>query len=400
MSRRRAKNTEPVSSRQVRGAILSIVGAHLPLGINGRELDDEMLWDILIYASVNRTTIETACNELEGVPSGNTVRDHLTCALGDHRSGVVELEARLNLALKAQLPRPVQKSLFRRSHEIAIDLTQIPYHGRPAQDEDEIRRGKAKSGTTHFHSYATLAIVHDNRRYELALTFVWADETMEVVVKRLIRRARALCLRIRRAYLDKGFCSSEVLKLLRRHRLPYIIPIPLRGKQGGIRALLKGTRSYRTRYTFNKVKDHAYTTDVVIVHKNSQGQYGRDQVAWFAYAVYNVDRIPPHQIFDLYRRRFGIESSYRQMNEVRARTTSTSPALRLLLVGLALIILNVYISLRNVWRTCRWYGSRVRYIWLTLKRLMLMLLRTIERLCGVSPLEQNVSSQLFYQNVS
>ena len=59
-----------------------------------------------------------------------------------------------------------------------MDLTEIPYHGQPAEDEYEIRRGKAKSGTTHYHAYATLSVVHHRQRYELALTFVWADESM------------------------------------------------------------------------------------------------------------------------------------------------------------------------------------------------------------------------------
>jgi putative transposase len=43
-----------------------------------------------------------------------------------------------------------------------------------------------------------------------------------------------------------------------------------------------------------------------------------------------------------YRRRFGIETSYRQMSQGRGWTTSCCPVRRLLLVGLALL-------LRNVW---------------------------------------------------
>jgi IS4 transposase len=49
----------------------------------------------------------------------------------------------------------------------------------------------------------------------------------------------------------------------------------------------------------------------------------------------------------LYRQRFGIETSYRQMNQVRARTTSRNPTLRLLLVGLAFILVNLYVALRD-----------------------------------------------------
>ena len=101
-----------------------------------------------------------------------------------------------------------------------------------------------------------------------------------------------------------------------------------------------------------------------------------------------MEHIGPHQIFSLYRRRFGIESGYRQLEQV-----SQSPALRLLLVGLALLILNTYLTLRRVWLTMRHYGQRVRYLWLTLKRLALWLAHLLEQLYGVRPLTQNISAQ-------
>lgn len=400
MSRRLPKHTRPILSTQLREAVLQVVGAHIPLGVSGRDLDDEGVWDILMYASVNHMTIESACQELEQAPSGNTVREHLAEALESRRRKVIKLEEQLNTALGDQLPRRVRRRLATLRFEIALDLHDVPYHGQPALDEAEIRRGPAKSGTTHFHSYATLAIVHDQRRYELALTFVWADETLAQVVQRLIARVKRLKLRLRRAYLDKAFCAREVFAVLRAHRLAYLIPIPLRGKkdergvyQGGIGQLFVGRRSYYTRYTFNADTPDAYTTDVAIVRTYSRGRYGRHHATWFAYAVYGVDHIPPNQIFDLYRRRFGIESGYRQVEQLRARTASPSPALRLLLMGLALILLNVYLTLRQVWLTVRRYGSRVRRIWLTLRRLALLLSRSLEQVFGVIPIEQCLGAE-------
>ena len=61
----------------MRQALVSTLETYLPLDLQGRELDDETLWDILLYASVNGTTIESACSEWDEVPSSNTVRDHL-----------------------------------------------------------------------------------------------------------------------------------------------------------------------------------------------------------------------------------------------------------------------------------------------------------------------------------
>jgi hypothetical protein len=117
-------------------------------------------------------------------------------------------------------------------------------------DDAEVRRGAAKSGTTHFHMYATLAVIHSKQRFTLAMTFVWAGETMDVVLERLIRLARELGVRFKRLYCDKGFCSVAVLRLLRQRRVPYLIPIPARGGVGGIKGLFHGRRSYSTRYTF------------------------------------------------------------------------------------------------------------------------------------------------------
>ncbi len=399
MGQRQPKRTKSVVSIQVREAILQVAQAQVPLTVVGAAADDSWLWEVLLYASVNRTTIESACNELRDAPSGNSTREYVQAALDDRRPQVVEREQQLNAALRAQLPKRITKRLARTQRfEIAIDLHDIPYHGQPALDENEIRRGLAKSGTTHFHSYATLALVHNDQRYEVALTFVWADETMAQVVERLIAAKNGLNLQVRRAYLDKGFCGESVFATLRAHRLSYIIPIPLRGKQlpdgtygGGIGRLFIGQRSYYASYTFNAGQPAESMTTVALARTYSRGRYGRHGVRWFAYAVYGVEHIGPNQIFNLYRRRFGIESGYRQLEQVRARTSSKSPALRLLLVGLALLILNTYMTLRRVWLTIRHYGQRVRYLWLTLKRLALWLTRLLEQLYGVRPIQQSIS---------
>ncbi|MGA2112959.1 MAG: hypothetical protein ABSG98_12575 [Anaerolineales bacterium] len=66
----------------------------------------------------------------------------------------------------------------KRAYNIAIDLTLILYHGQPYQDKKEIVHGAPKSGTTHFHGYATVSIVHDNRRYVVALRSVEYGEEM------------------------------------------------------------------------------------------------------------------------------------------------------------------------------------------------------------------------------
>ena len=402
MNERDKEDSKETISEQLKVAIMEVMGEHLGLGIEGRDLNDEMLWEILLYASVNRTTIHSTCNELESVPSGNTVSAHVSEALGNSRADVVGLEAQINAALQAQLPKRIARRLEKLRFEIAMDVHEIPYHGQAAESEVEVRGGKAKAGTTHFHCYATVAIVHQDQRYELGVTFVWADESMGQVVERLVQRVRSLKLRIRRAYLDKGFCSYAVLATLRAHRISYIIPIPLRGRKdadgqfiSGVGTLFTGLHGYFSRYTFNQGAANEYTERVAVVRTYTAGRYKRHGSAWFAYAVYGCDALPPNRIFHFYRRRFSIESGYRQLDQVRARTTSQNPALRLLLVGLALILLNAYMTLRHVWHTLRRYGSRTHILWLTLKRLSLLLAHLIEHLFGIRPILQLPSRDPF-----
>jgi hypothetical protein len=227
---------------------------------------------------------------------------------------------------------------------------------------------------------------------ELALTFVWKEEALVAGVERLVKQAQKLGRRIRHACLDKGFRGAAILRWLRRHRLPYVIPAPLNGR--GRRARCTGRRSQRTRCTFNPGTAERYTTDLVIVCKYTQGRAGRHTVVYLVDAVSGVDAVAALEIHELDRRRFGIERGYRQLHPVRARTTSRHAVLRLLLVGLALLILNTYVARRQVWVTVRHCESRTRIRWLTLRRLAAMLRHLIEGRRGVSALERVAHSQI------
>ena len=96
------------------------------------------------------------------------------------------------------------------------------------------------------------------------------------------------------------------------------------------------------------------------------------------------------QVFELYRQRFGIESSCRQMNQVRARTSTRNPFIRLLLVGLAFVFLfNLYISLRqNLSVALKPSLHLPKSLWLSLRRLALLLSHAIVHLWKIAEVLQ------------
>ena len=376
MSKPTIKPNSILRSQQVLSAFIEMMRPRLPFELKQTRITREDMLAVLGYASAHRISLDAACQELQQAPSGNRLREVLLHVLPERAI----LQRWLNTILRAQLPKRVTKGKV--AYAIALDLTLIPYHGECHTDEHEIMRGQAKSGTTQFHGYATVSIVHNRQRYVVALYAVKKGEALQAIVRWLLNRLKTLGIRIQQAYLDKAFCSVAVLKVLHRRQLSFVIPIPVRGKSGGIRNLFKGYASYKTMYTLTSPKHGALTVQTMIVRKYSKGRFKKPGARWFAYAVAGLPRrLDAHQVFDLYRQRFGIEASYRQMNQVRARTTSRHPVFRLLLVGLAFVLFNLYITLRQQLAIQLKNSTRASYkIWLTLRRLVQTLAHAVENL--------------------
>jgi len=177
-----------------------------------------------------------------------------------------------------------------------------------------------------------------------------------------------------------------VLRTLQRRKLSFVMPIPKRGRSGGVRKLFETSASYKTTYTFHSPKLGELEVAAVVVKKYSKGRGKCKNTQWFAYAVSGLSKsVEPHQVFEMYRQRFGIETSYRQMNQVRAHTTSRNPVIRLLLVGLAFVMFNLYIAARQHVAICSKNPAQpLSQYWLTLRRLARMLAHAVENLFGLA----------------
>jgi putative transposase len=330
-------NIKQLRATEVHQLVSGVLQEHFQLDMVERHYEAQDIWDVLIAASVERVTVEMATHLLEKAPSGNTVRTVVKEMLND--AGILsELEAGMNQLLVQRLP----KKLLRSQLPGAIDVTEIPYHGQHGEEEETVRRGRAKSGTTHFHCFATLYVVKRNKRYTLAITLMRRSDKVLDVLKRLLKRREELGLRLKRLYLDRGFDNNSVVAYLKPQSFATIIPLVVRGKLAGSRALLVGRKSYQTVYQRKSTRYGEESLPLHIVCTYSKGRYRRRGLYRFAFIVIGRANMRPRQIADEYRRRFGIETSYRLMNSLRARTTSRSIQLRLFLVTLALLLLNLW----------------------------------------------------------
>jgi hypothetical protein len=137
---------------------------------------------LLCYAAARITSLAAACKALLQAPSYQATHDALLATLPD----IKELQRRLNRALQGALPHALRR---RRRQPLAIDLHLVPYHGEPLHQADEVYRCKAKSGTSHFHAYATAYVIRKGRRYTVALAYVRKGQPLAEVVQELLRQA-------------------------------------------------------------------------------------------------------------------------------------------------------------------------------------------------------------------
>ena len=358
---------------------IGILRQHVPLTADGYRCQTDDLWRLLLGAAAGHTTIEAVCADLRDAPHANTVRGHLTAQL--HPQTIPDLERQWNDALAARVP----DWLLARPQDVAIDLHDEPYDGRcDADDPDNwVCRGEAQAGTTYFYRCATAYVMQRDVRLTLAVVFVKPDDGKVTLLERLLTRVRALGVRVRCLYADKGFCAIPVLQWLLVQHLSAIIACPIRGKQGGTRALCQGQRGYRTQHTFASAEHGTLTVPVAVVRTYQRRRAGQRTAAWLVYVCLQVAD-PPLRVRKRYRRRFGIESSSRLLEQVRARTTSPSAGLRFLLLGVALLIVNVWIHLH--WQFLRVPGRgprRVARHVFRLDRMARFLRRAIERHYGV-----------------
>jgi hypothetical protein len=322
---------------------------HLPVVAEGYKCTTEVLLHILLVAAARRCTIESACAELESGPSGETVRQYLNAQLTPER--LPELEASLNDALASQVP----ERLHRKAQDIAMDLHDRPYYGRTPQEEGLWVRGRAKAGTTRFYRVATAYVMRDGLRVTLALRFYLPTDDIVGVVQALAERIEVLGISVNRLLLDKGFDGIDVQNYLRQSGIPSLIACSIRGKTGGTRALCKGRKSYSTTHTFrNQTEKKESTANIAVCRVfTTSKRTGRMErrADWLVFILINLD-LTPKQARQLYRRRFGVETSYRCAGQVRAWTTSTNPALRFVLIGLSFF-------LQNVWLLLRWLYTQI-----------------------------------------
>jgi hypothetical protein len=270
-----------------------------------------------------------------------------------HQTGSLAVKANLpDSNHRDQLTRGLVQSLYevaqfsrrdrKRCWRVAIDVHNVPYYGEHTPD---VVGGQKKMGTQWFFSYATAVLLHKHRRYTIALEPLPPETKPHEIVRTLLDQIAEKGLKIEGVVLDSAFDSGDTLLLLQERKLAYSVPLRRKGSGSNARNDCFEGRHGIVRWTEWTTEEsrREVRTRTVLWKTGSKTMvfafdgWGSDK----ARTVYEQARTAQEQ----YRRRFGIETSYRQKNQAKARTTSRDPVYRLLLEGIAYLVRQVWVVL-------------------------------------------------------
>lgn len=244
-----------------------------------------------------------------------------------------------------------RRGMLRHPVDVAIDEHDIPSHARVLGMTYAVF-SRYRKGTKKFHRLATLHRMVDGHRPTLGVGVVRREDDAAGTVRRLLWRARRRGIRMSSITIDRGFHSVDVMEAIKATGIPLVMPaVRLARIKGAIKEYGAGERgAVSTHAITNGTGRSASYTLAILEREAREKRYAKmtpedrrlaelhDKDAQVRqYCVFATTMSDawiggdPHRVAEFYRRRWGIENSYKSYEAMRPRTTSTDYSVRILL---------------------------------------------------------------------
>ena len=309
------------------------INRHLTISINGK-LNQKTLIRSLVGMSANKLSVHSINKAVEKVPCETSVRYHLS---------KVDLNSLLALQSKILTYSNDQILVPGKSYHFAIDFTDDPYYGEIVDvNKDYVIKSKMKDSTTTFYSYVSLYITTKGQRLTLAVLPVKKGVSKVEYIRRFLDFIDDAKVNIEILCLDRGFYSNDVFSFLQKENIPHIVPVRKHGQE--LKKVLSGNHSRYARYTMKGTSgplDLTLAIDVQYLQGRNK-KFGNVNLGYVVYGIY----WKPRRVYQVYKNRFAIESSYRIRNIVKAKTSSRNVVLRYLLTIISFLLKNIWVALQ------------------------------------------------------
>ena len=220
-------------------------------------------------------------------------------------------------------------------------------------------RSKGKKGTTKSNQLATLHCAVDGSRLTLGVEVVRRGESSADVLQRLLGTCRRHRMTFSSITLDRGFYSAGVINLVKEMGIRMVMPAVKHEKvkdlikeydAGKLDAISAHTITSRTGETASYtlvIKRKEKQADAEPVKSRRKKTDIEDKYHIFATSMSDSwIGGDPDRVAEFYRKRCGIENSYKCYEQMRPRTTTTSNTVRIVLWFIPFLLYNMWVLAR------------------------------------------------------
>lgn len=247
-----------------------------------------------------------------------------------------------NMARQANLFDP------RKKLDVAIDTTEWFYYGRNGV---MVTSKKPERGTSKCYKFATINIVENGKRFTLFAIPVNVLEDREKIISKLVLYALKR-IKIRYVYIDRGFFDSVSINTLRNLHVKYLMPAI---QQYNVKRIMAVVPTPSVVPDF-KLKQTPVTLVFVMLKDRVTGEPVK-RVFATNISFSNNDAGLAELIGRLYRKRWGIETSYRvKKHSYRGKTTSKNYMIRFFYFMFSVLLYNLW-TLADIFIWMYLYGK-------------------------------------------
>jgi hypothetical protein len=325
-----------------RSAIAKLVAPLFSFHMKDRAwYEKQDLIELGLHMAAMNSYAEGVANSLRchgDMPTGETLLDYVKSMTCEEMLG--NAEAQVDCCVN-QLK---VKGLRFKNLALAFDWHDEAYYGKPVPG---MVGTQPKRGTCYAFSFLTASILTPGRRLVLCIVPLSSREGLSGLVLALIARIQRHVKGIRYVAFDNGFQSSELIEELQRRGVSFILPLRDTGKLERRRRWMR----YAKRFSY---RTEGVEVDVVEAQDAKGLRY---------FLATNIVA-SPNRILHLYKRRWGIETSYRKIREFLPKTTSRSWIVRIFNFIFACLLYNAWVVLNAKAKTpITTIALKLNYIW-------------------------------------
>lgn len=333
-----------LEAKQASRAAFQLLKSHLDFGLGANaSVTDEELTKLLVRCGfTNEFANITAKRQRMDQPDSTEIEteqpDPLAKALLYHlrTMDADTVEPQFDRVQQDLFDQAAADRLFTRPVDVAIDIHDWLFYGD--NDTDYVLTTKRHKGTNLAFRFATICVVVGGIRFCLDWHILPANDwrRKRQIVRSLVTTAREQ-VTIERAFLDRGFYQAGVIRTLNDLQLDYLVRAPSHAGPDD-----RTPESAVVDYEYEvRQREQPYlraSVNYVAVPPDDEDD------EWFAFVTNMAVSEETASAYALaFRRRWGIETSYRKLTEFLPRTSSPTFSVRLFYFSIATVLYNLWV---------------------------------------------------------